>query len=105
MRCCGSVVDAITAAGAVPVLHSCGPDVPVDLLRGLGFSAISFDLALTRASDVWAEAFDAGVDLWFGRRPVDRRRRSTATRSWTRIETFFGHFGFDEEAYARTGSS
>lgn len=91
------VVEVIVDAGATPVLHSCGPDVPVDLLRGLGFSAISFDLALTVPNDVWAEAFDAGVDLWPGvvpatDAPLDR------DPILARVETFFTRLGFDGEA-------
>lgn len=90
------VVDVIVAAGALPVLHSCGPDVPVELLSGLGFSALSFDLALTQASDVWAEAFDSGVDLWPGvipstDGPLDR------DPILAQIETFFSRLGFDGE--------
>ncbi|MGA9715525.1 MAG: methionine synthase [Aeromicrobium sp.] len=90
------VVDVIVDAGATPVLHSCGPDVPVDLLRGLGFSAISFDLALAGANDVWAEAFDAGMDLWLGvvpstDAPLDR------DPILERIEKFFSRLGFDGE--------
>lgn len=91
------VVEVIAAAGAVPVLHSCGPDVPVDLLRGLGFAAISFDLSLTRPDDVWAEALDSGVALWPGvipaaDGPLDR------DAILGRVEEFFNRLGFDGEA-------
>jgi methionine synthase II (cobalamin-independent) len=91
------LVEVIAAAGAVPVLHSCGPDVPVDLLRGLGFAAISFDLSLTRPDDVWAEALDSGVALWPGvipaaDGPLDR------DAILGRVEEFFNRLGFDGEA-------
>ena len=33
------------------VVHSCAPDVPVELLAGAGFAAISFDLTLARPAD------------------------------------------------------
>ncbi len=91
------VVDVIVAAGAVPVLHSCGSQVPVDLLRGVGFTAISFDLSLATADDTWAEAFDAGVDLWMGVVPssdVPLARDPILGR----IETFFTRLGFAPEA-------
>jgi methionine synthase II (cobalamin-independent) len=93
------VVDAISGAGARPVIHSCAPDVPVELLAGAGFSAISFDLGLIRPDDIWAETFEKGVDLWFG--VVPSTEESTNEKHLaTRVETFFGHFGFDKEAYA-----
>lgn len=57
---------AITAAGAVPVVHSCADDPPVRLLREAGFRAVSFDLSLAVPGDAWAEAYDDGVELWPG---------------------------------------
>lgn len=91
------IVEVIADAGATPVLHSCGPDVPVDLLRGLGFSAISFDLALTGPDDVWAEALDSAVALWPGVVPAtDGRLDLDAILG--RIETFYTRLGFDGEA-------
>ena len=76
------VVDAITAAGARPVVHSCAADVPLALLAGAGFTAVSFDLGLADPDDSWSEAFEAGTDLWPGVVPsvdadVDRRRPGT----------------------------
>ncbi|MET0467440.1 MAG: methionine synthase [Aeromicrobium sp.] len=96
-----NVVDAITEAGARPVVHSCAADVPVGLLAGAGFTAISFDLSLIRPDDVWAESFEQGVDLWFGVVPSTDTPGVTDKALATRIETFFGHFGFDEESYAQ----
>jgi methionine synthase II (cobalamin-independent) len=95
-----TVVDAITGAGGRAVVHSCAPDVPVELLAGAGFTAISFDLGLVRPDDVWAESFERGVDLWFGVVPSTDASGVTEKALATRIETFFGHFGFDEESYA-----
>jgi methionine synthase II (cobalamin-independent) len=94
------VVEAITGAGARPVVHSCAPDVPVQILADAGFTAISFDLSLARPDDVWAEAFENGVDLWFGVVPSIDTAGVTEKALADRIETFLGHFGFDPEAYA-----
>ena len=94
------VVDAITDAGARPAVHSCAPDVPVELFAGAGFTAISFDLSLARPDDVWAETFEKGVDLWFGVVPSTDTASVTDQALAGRIETFFGHFGFGEESYA-----
>lgn len=93
------ITSAITAEGARPVVHSCAPDVPVALLAGAGFTAISFDLGLARPDDAWAETFEQGVDLWFGVVPSTDSAANEADLA-ARIETFFGHFGFDGEAYA-----
>jgi methionine synthase II (cobalamin-independent) len=92
------VVDAIIAAGARPVVHSCAPEVPVALLAGAGFTAVSFDLGLAEPDDSWSETFEAGTDLWPGVVPsmdsditdADLRRN---------LERFFGRLGFDEDAY------
>jgi methionine synthase II (cobalamin-independent) len=93
------LVDAITTAGGRPAVHSCAPDVPVQILADAGFSAISFDLSLARPDDVWAEVFERGVDLWFGVVPsTDASVDESAIAA--RIETFFGRFGFEPEAYA-----
>ncbi|MFI5427969.1 methionine synthase [Aeromicrobium sp. UC242_57] len=95
-----NVVDAITEAGGRPVVHSCAPDVPVELLAGAGFTAISFDLSLARPDDVWAETFEKGVDLWFGVVPSTDVSGTTEKALAERIDTFFSRFGFDEETYA-----
>ena len=65
------VTAAVRDAGAVPVVHCCAADVPVRLLQQAGAAAVSFDLSLLAGTsaaggDVWAEVFEAGVDLWPG---------------------------------------
>ena len=92
-------VDAITQAGARPVVHSCAPDIPMALLAGAGFTAVSFDLGLADPDDSWSENFEAGVDFWPGVVPsVD----SDVTDADLRrdLERFFGRLGFDEDVYA-----
>lgn len=82
------VVSAINDAGATPVLHSCAPGIPVALVAGAGFAAISFDLALATPGDAWAEVFESGVDLWLGGGDA------------ARIEDFMGRLGFDTASFA-----
>ena len=94
-----TVVEAVTDAGARPVVHSCAPDVPVELLAGAGFTAISFDLGLLRPDDIWAETFEQGVDLWFGVVPSTDAAGVTETALAARIDAFFHRFGFDEGVY------
>jgi methionine synthase II (cobalamin-independent) len=95
-----NVVEAITEAGARAVVHSCAPDVPVELLAGAGFTAISFDLGLVQPDDIWAETFERGVDLWFGVVPSTDTAGVTDAALAARIDAFFGRFGFDEALYA-----
>lgn len=92
------VVDAISVAGARPVVHSCAPDVPVALLSGAGFTAISFDVALARPDDTWSEVFESGTDLWPGIVPSTDADSGEADAR-RRLEGFFSRLGFDEEAY------
>ena len=93
------VVDAITAAGARPVAHSCASDVPVALLAGAGFTAVSFDVGLADPDDSWSEAFESGTDLWPGVVPSTDADVTDADLGG-RLERFFGRLGFDEDAYA-----
>jgi methionine synthase II (cobalamin-independent) len=94
------VVEAVTAADARPVVHSCAPDVPVALLSGAGFTAISFDLGLASPDDSWSEAFEAGVDLWSGVVPsTDPDVPPTDADLVEHVEWFFRRLGFDQDAY------
>jgi len=64
----GWVIDAVTAAGAVPVLHCCAPSIPWAVLRETELRAVSFDLAAVQSAeyDVMAGWVDAGRELWPG---------------------------------------
>jgi len=81
------LTDEITKAGATPVVHCCASDLPIALLAGAGFQAISFDLSLAEPGEVWAATFESGVDVWPG--GADRRT----------IDRWFASLGFDESAY------
>lgn len=82
------VTSAVVSAGAVPVVHSCAEDVPVGLLAGAGFVGVAVDLALTAATDAWAEAIDAGLEPWLG------------TDSPRAVEAFCSRLGFTTESLA-----
>ncbi len=92
------VVDAVTSAGARSVVHSCAADVPVALLAGAGFTAVSFDVGLAEPDDSWSEAFEAGIDLWPGVVPSTEAEVTDAGLG-RRVEGFFSRLGFDEDAY------
>lgn len=94
------LVVAGTEAGATTVLHSCAPDLPVELIAGAGFDAVSFDLTLMNAGDVWATAFDGGLDLWPGVIPSLDADGVSDKVLGKRVRDFFGALGFDAGAYA-----
>lgn len=62
------VLDAAHEAGAVPWVHCCAPDVPLDLLRGAGARGVLVDLSLLDADghDAAAEALEAGDTVALG---------------------------------------
>lgn len=88
------VVRGIRGAGGRPVVHTCAPDVPVALLGGAGFEAISFDLDLVASTsyDAFAAVFEAGVDLW----PGVAAPRQDASDVRRRVDKFFAALGFGE---------
>ncbi|MGH3474596.1 MAG: methionine synthase [Aeromicrobium sp.] len=92
------VVDAISAAGARPVVHSCAADLPMALLAGAGFTAVSFDVGLAEPDDSWSETFEAGTDLWPGVVPCTDSDATDADLG-RRVERFFSRLGFEEDAY------
>jgi len=93
------LTEAIARSGAASIVHCCAARVPVELLAGAGFGAISFDATLAQPDETWATAFESGVDLWPGAVPAtgeipaagDVRRR---------VDRWFADLGFDEAAYA-----
>lgn len=93
------VADAGRDVGARTVLHSCAPDVPVALAAGAGFDAVSFDLSLASPGDVWAAAFDGGLDLWPGVIPSTDAEGVSDRALGKRIEDFFSALGFGIDAY------
>jgi methionine synthase II (cobalamin-independent) len=60
-----SVLDAARQAGAVPLVHCCAADVPLDLLADAGAEGISVDLAVLAAG-----AYDAVAGRLEGTGPV-----------------------------------
>ena len=79
-------------------MHCCAAHVPVDVLVGAGFSAISFDADLNGPDERWAAAFEAGVDLWPGVVPTSGGLPA-ATDVRRRVDRWFADLGFDDAAY------
>lgn len=92
------VTEAIARSGAASVVHCCAARVPVDLLAGAGFGAISFDAGLAHPDERWAAAFEAGVDLWLGAVPTEGDLPSPADLRH-RVDRWFADVGFDDSTY------
>ena len=92
------LTEAIARSGAASVAHCCAARVPVDLLAGAGFGAISFDTGLARPDDRWATAFESGVDLWLGAVSTSDELPSAADVR-RGVDRWFADLGFDEDAY------
>lgn len=93
------MVEAGQSVGARTVLHSCAPELPVELIAGAGFDALNFDLTLAAPGDVWAAAFDGGLDLWPGVIPSVGTEGVSDKALGKRVEDFFGALGFGIEDF------
>ncbi|MCW2813283.1 MAG: Methionine synthase, vitamin-B12 independent [Nocardioides sp.] len=64
----GWVLEAVLAEDAVPWVHSCAPDTPLDLLRRAGAVGLSVDLSVMDAAghEVLATALEAGETVAVG---------------------------------------
>lgn len=78
--------------GGKAILHSCAATVPVKLVAGAGFDALSFDVSAARQD--WDEYFDGGLDMWPG---VVSSTRSNLTHSAVvgRLRSLFTSWGFE----------
>lgn len=90
------LTDAIKAAGATPIVHSCGDEVPIELLAEAGVAGLSFDAAKLARSDYDAlsTAVEQGVILYAGvvpslapagQAPSDADVARSVERLWTAL--------------------
>lgn len=92
------ITEVIARSGAASIVHCCAAHVPVELLVGAGFGAISFDAELVAPDERWAAAFESGVDLWPGAVPA-AASDSSPNDVRRGIERWFNDLGFDDAAY------
>jgi len=62
----------VTESGAIPVVHCCAPDLPLDVLRSTPVAGVSFDVGLVardRYDDLGAW-LDSGRSVWLGVLPT-----------------------------------
>lgn len=76
------------------VVHCCAPDVPLEVLRPAGASAISVDTAVLADAglDAWGDAIDAGLVLLAGAVPVEHP--ATVDEVVARLDTVWRRWGF-----------
>lgn len=92
-------VDAVRAADATPVVHSCASQLPVALLAGAGFEALSFDLATVGSGeyDTYAEAAERGLALWPGVVPTSEPDAVSDRGLVDRVRRFLRALGLDPQ--------
>ncbi|WP_148614357.1 methionine synthase [Nocardioides rubriscoriae] len=98
----GWVLEAIAAEGAVPWVHSCAPETPLDLLRRAGARGLVVDLSVVGAGDhdVLATALEARETVVLGVVPsLDPERPGDVTDTWVvdRVVRWLDLVGLDPE--------
>jgi cobalamin-independent methionine synthase catalytic subunit len=84
--------EVIEAVGTPVVVHSCAPDVPLQVLRDAGATAVALDLALLKDLDPLGEALEAGLGLFAGAFPTDAVRSDKQVAD--RVRTLWKRLGF-----------
>jgi hypothetical protein len=94
------VLGAVTAAGAVPVVHCCADAVPVALLAKAGARAVSVDVARITPDEyaAYTDLLDQGVGLWLGVVPTSEPAQTPSdTELLRRVQRLLDDLGVDPE--------
>ena len=94
------LVDAIRAEGAVPWLHSCAADAPLDLVRGAGMAGLVVDTAVLGPEqlDQLGEALEAGETVALGIVPsLEPATRPSDAQLTDRVLRLLDMLGLDPE--------
>lgn len=88
----------LEAAGEAPtIVHCCACDVPIELLRRTGPTALSLDLNLTFDQDEMGVAIEAGTALLLGVVPSTDSRLPASLETADRVRDWWRRLGFDPE--------
>ncbi|MFC4021414.1 methionine synthase [Micromonospora sp. GCM10011542] len=93
----------VEAVGVPTVVHCCAPDVPLELIRSTGATAVALDLALLTDLDPLGEAIDAGLGLLAGAaptRPEPAGRAPTSVEVADRVRRLWDRLGFPRRQLA-----
>jgi methionine synthase II (cobalamin-independent) len=98
-----SVLAAAAAAGAIPVVHCCAQDVPVELLVAAGARAVSLDLTRLprRAEDDLGTAVESGVGLLLGVLPSIGEEVSDPAPSVDLVNSLWRRLGLPAEELSK----
>jgi hypothetical protein len=92
----------VEAAGAPVVIHSCAPDVPLQVVRDSGAAAVSLDMSLVNDLDPIGELIEAGLGLFAGVVPTRSAERPDAKIIAEKVTTLWRQrLGFSAEQLAR----
>lgn len=90
----------VAALPSAVVVHCCASRVPLDLLRGAGAGAVSFDLGLTQDLDVLGVAIEAGTHLFVGVVPGTDAVLPAPKATASRVQAWWRELGFPVEQLA-----
>jgi hypothetical protein len=93
----GSTLTAIrNSHSGITIVHSCADEVPFDLIRQAGISAVSYDVALVgdKATDFLGEHIDVGGFVILGIMPT------TTTRAVAGVRRLGGRIGYSDEDWS-----
>ncbi|MBA3369106.1 MAG: methionine synthase [Geodermatophilaceae bacterium] len=85
------------AGGAPTIVHCCAVDVPIELLRRTGSTALSLDLNLAADQDEMGVAIEAGTGLLLGVLPGTDSALPTPRGTADRLRSWWRRLGFDSE--------
>nr|WP_296074653.1 methionine synthase [uncultured Actinoplanes sp.] len=92
----------VEAAGAPVVIHSCAPQVPLQVVRDSGAVAVSLDMSLVDDLDPLGEAIEAGLGLFAGVVPTRSAQRPDAKAVAEKVTTLWRQrLGFPADRLAR----
>ena len=88
----------LEAAGQAPtIVHCCASDLPIELVRRTGPTALSLDLSLTFAQDEMGVAIEAGTGLLLGVVPGTDSHLPKPLSTADRLRSWWRRLGFDPE--------
>ena len=93
----------VEAAGVPVVVHSCAPEVPLQVLRDSQAAGVALDLSLLEDLDPLGEAIEAGLGLFAGAaptRPSAGARGPDSKQIAEQIRTLWTRLGFPTERLA-----
>jgi len=90
----------VGSLGRPVVVHCCAPRVPLDLFRGAGAAAVSFDLGLVQDLDPVGTAVESGTQLLLGVVPGTDTPLPAPKATASRVQAWWNELGFSADRLA-----